>query len=187
MSIGNLTPLFGQDDPCPEFANHPERKRLMSEYLRSHLTVSVGYLPKSPWRVPSTVDPASYKHWSVYQGEKPLSEVAFFHLCGHEVEATKVKAHYSSAKRLIRTGWTIEIIGILMMTIGSFKSSAYRYSRPEWGLTLMYVSIPICGAGFYLVHTGYTKKYRSWATYGMAKEIADEYNRRLCQKLIGKP
>jgi len=169
---------------CPQLETHPRSATLRDEFLKSRLVVGP---PGAGGRAYQdrvlSVDTKTWKYWYAYRGTEPLSEEAFFSLCGREQQAADARRHRQGANR--RAG-----VGTVLMDLGGIAGIAGVLLLAGGGPDLADTSVPLVaggavamGLGALLLIPAQSAQYTACASYSEAQEAAAAYNERLCLSL----
>jgi hypothetical protein len=127
---------------------------------------------------------SNWRTWKAYQGFAPMSEENFFVVTGYPHEADEARRYRESHSELTAVGVLIFIGGLVMAVVGYSKKEdidGARISSPDWALVT--AGGAVSGVGVAIAATGITGLSKNWAPYSAVQPVADDYNRKLMQRL----
>ena len=131
----------------------------------------------------NTIVATTTKRWSVYKGFDKISEEDFLRIAGYSDEANQAKKYTLKNKRITRIGGALFIISLGMIYYSEsieddYDSDDYNSPSYKWGDAAAW---PFLIGGSLLYGSLFFDPNRY--TYGMVKDIADSYNRKLIQEI----
>lgn len=172
----------GQES-CAEIRSLPDSQQLQRQYRSSCLSLElVGFGELSPAFLGMT-ETSTWRKWNAYRGFDQIPESSFLRICGYSHEANLAAKHHRNASMQEGAGYFFSTVGLIGIILSASNLPEDEEDDARQFRTIGWVSIVTAVLGLGLIFSGERKSKQNLTPYGLASQLADDYNEQLCREI----
>jgi hypothetical protein len=171
--------LFAQSETLTESMTEEQ----LAEFNRNRLSVDVSIVAVG---LVSGIAVESHRRWEGRQGFEQLSESQFYAIAGYPEQAEKAGIYKQGGWALLIGGGAMCVGGLAWMTFGI---TSLEYDDPDYSTkmnTSLYGGMVLSLVGLLPLFIGERRVRTNWSSVQQARMVADEYNRKLAEKILSR-